>query len=226
MSNLCIIPARGGSKRIPHKNVKPFLGKPIVAYSIENALASELFDEVMVSTDDPEIVETALQYGASVPFLRSEKTANDFATLADVIREVVNEYAQRGRQFDHVCCLLATAPLVTADLLREAYAKLQSLDECSTVYPVVQFSYPVQRCLEMDAEGYVSMKWKEYATARSQDLQPLYHDSGTFYFHKTTPWMEGRIKRSAIVMDELHVQDIDTDVDWQLAEMKYRLIHA
>lgn len=225
MKNLCIIPARGGSKRIPRKNVKPFMGKPIIAYSIENALQTGLFDEVMVSTDDPEIAEVARQYGAAVPFLRSPETANDYATLADVIREVVNTYKSQGRSFDNVCCILATCPLVKTAYISEAYKKLVDSDFIS-VYPVVQFSYPILRSLNMDEKGVLSMNWPEYARTRSQDLAPAYHDSGTFYWHKIKPWMEGKRKGGGIIISEDLVQDIDTNEDWRMAEMKYQLINA
>lgn len=225
MKNLCIIPARGGSKRIPRKNVKPFMGKPILAYSIENAFATGLFDEVMVSTDDPEIMEVAKQYGASVPFVRTEKTANDFAPLADVLHEVVDMYAEQGKTFDNMCCILATCPLVKASYISEAYQKLINSDFIS-VYPVVQFSYPILRSLRMDENGEVSMNWPEYAKTRSQDLAPAYHDSGTFYWHKVDAWMSGKRKGGGIVMAEDLVQDIDTEEDWRMAELKYQLMNV
>lgn len=225
MKNLCIIPARGGSKRIPRKNVKPFMGKPILAYSIENAFATGLFDEVMVSTDDPEIMEVAKQYGASVPFVRTEKTANDFAPLADVLHEVVDMYAEQGKTFDNMCCILATCPLVKVSYILEAYQKLINSDFIS-VYPVVQFSYPILRSLRMDDNGEVSMNWPEYAKTRSQDLAPAYHDSGTFYWHKVDAWMSGKRKGGGIVMAEDLVQDIDTEEDWRMAELKYQLMNV
>ena len=142
-NNLAIIPARGGSKRIPRKNVRPFMGKPIMAYSIEVALKSGLFDEVMVSTDDEEIIGIARQYGARVPFVRTETTANDHATLADVIREVMERYEEEGKVFDNVCCILATAPLISPEDIRSSYDRLVSSDFV-TVYPVVAFSYPIK----------------------------------------------------------------------------------
>lgn len=223
MKNLCIIPARGGSKRIPRKNVKPFMGKPMVAYSIENALATGLFEEVMVSTDDPEIVEVAKQYGASVPFLRTEKTANDYATLADVIREVLEMYAQQGKHFDNICLLLATSPLLESKSINEAYDKLIN-SEFTTILPIVQFSYPILRSYNMNENGEITWNWPEYAKTRSQDLQPAYHDSGTFYWHKVAPWLEGKVSRGGIVVDEDTVQDIDTEQDWRMAELKYKII--
>jgi N-acylneuraminate cytidylyltransferase len=226
MKNLAIIPARGGSKRIPHKNIKSFLGKPIIAYSIETAIQSGLFEEIIVSTEDADIVKIAREYGASVPFLRSAETANDHATLADVLREVLKEYSSIGCSFDNMCCILATAPLLTTNLLIDGYQKLLADDTLSTVYPIVPFSYPVQRCLQLGVDSAVSMQHPEYATTRSQDLETLYHDSGTFYWHKIEPWLNNRVRKGAIVMDELHVQDIDTEIDWKLAELKYQLLHA
>lgn len=224
MKNLCIIPARGGSKRIPRKNIKPFMGKPILAYSIENALRTRLFDEVMVSTDDSEIVEIAEQYGANVPFLRSDKTANDHATLADVIWEVLDKYSEKGVHFDNVCLLLATSPLLDSLSILRGYEKLIN-SEFSTIVPVIQFSYPILRSYKMDAEGVLNWNWPEYAKVRSQDLTPAYHDSGTFYWHKVGLWSEGKITRGGIVIDEEAAQDIDTEQDWKMAEMKYKIIH-
>lgn len=224
MKNLCIIPARGGSKRIPHKNIKPFMGKPIIAYSIENAKATGLFDEIMVSTDDPEIVEIAKQYGASVPFLRSEKTANDYATLADVLQEVLECYSERGRKFDNMCCILATCPLLKSESISDAYSMLVQSD-FTTICPMVTYSYPILRSFSIDEKGEMTMNWPEYAKTRSQDLKPAYHDSGTFYWHKIEPWLEGNRRRGGIVISEELVQDIDTEQDWKIAEMKYRIIN-
>ena len=225
MKNLCIIPARSGSKRIPRKNIKEFLGKPIMAYSIEAALKSGLFDEVMVSTDDMEFAEVAKKYGANVPFLRSAATSNDFAGTEDVILEVINEYQKRGRNFDNVCCLYSTAPFVTAERLKEGNALLG--DKADAAFTVVQYSYPVQRSLKITENGYVEMNFPQYYDARTQDLEPIYHDAGQFYFLKIqsfrnefTLWC----KRTApLVLSELEVQDLDTMTDWQLAEMKYKL---
>lgn len=225
MRNLAIIPARGGSKRIPRKNIKLFMGKPIMAYSIETALQSGLFDEVMVSTDDEEIANIALKYGAKIPFMRGEKTANDYAVLADVLKEVLDNYLLQNIHFDNMCCILATCPLLNEELLRRGFYKLLSTEDISTVFPIVPFSYPVMRCLQKDVDDVVSMKWPEYSNVRSQDIETLYHDSGTFYWHKIDLWRAGKIKRSSIVLDEMFVQDIDTETDWKLAEMKYSILH-
>ena len=223
MKNLCIIPARGGSKRIPRKNIKLFLGKPIIVYSIEAALKSELFDEVMVSTDDKEIAEIAKQYGAKVPFMRSAETSNDFAITADVLREVVGKYQSFGQDFDNFCCVYATAPLIKHTDIQSAFQLLQNSD-FTAVYPVVEFSYTIWRCLDMAEDGSMKRHWPEYENSRSQDLPKEYHDSGTFYWYKTKEWLAGNLKIGGIVVDETTVQDIDTDTDWKLAEMKYELI--
>lgn len=227
MKSLCIIPARGGSKRIPRKNIKPFMGKPIMAYSIEAAMKSELFDEVMVSTDDEEFAEVARQYGASVPFFRSEATANDYATTVDVLLEVIETYKQRGKEFDAICCLYSTAPFVTPNRLKEAYSKLT--DKVDACFTMVEYSYPIQRSLRINEIGQVEMKYPEHLKSRTQDLEKVYHDAGQFYFVKTKTLIEEKTvwcKRTApLVLSELEVQDLDTLTDWQLAEIKYELLH-
>lgn len=223
MKNLAIIPARGGSKRIPRKNVKPFLGKPMLAYSIEAALATRLFDEVMVSTDDEEIAEVARQYGAKVPFMRSAVTASDFATTSDVLKEVVHNYRELGREFDNFCCIYATAPMVQPKDITSAFDRLVS-SKFSMVYPVVQFSYPIWRCLDLEEDGSMKRHWPEFENSRSQDLPKEYHDTGTFYWYKTNEWLAGNLNIGGIEVDETTIQDIDTETDWKLAEMKYKLL--
>lgn len=226
MANLAIIPARGGSKRIPRKNIKSFLGKPIIAYSIEAALKSQLFDEVMVSTDDKEIAEIAIQYGAKIPFLRSIDNANDFAVLADVVEEVILDYSKDGKAFSNVCCILPTAPFVTSENIRVAYNKLIN-DGLDSVFPVLEFSFPIQRSLKIE-KAKVDMVWPENLNTRSQDLEPRYHDSGQFYWFKTSSFLkENKLFTSnsgAIIISALHAQDIDTETDWKLAEIKYKLM--
>ncbi len=227
--NIAIIPARGGSKRIPRKNIKNFLGKPIIAYSIEAALKSNLFDEVMVSTDDDEIAEVAKRYGAKVPFLRSNENANDYATLADVIIEVVNVYKNNKKAFDNICCFLPTAPFTTALRLIEAYNKFFENDYDS-LCPVVEFSYPILRALEFTNDDKLRMIWPEYLKSRSQDLNPAYHDSGSFYWVKNNALLQEKTllckNGSAIILPETEVQDIDTETDWKLAELKYQLLNG
>lgn len=251
MSVLAIITARGGSKRIPKKNIKEFLGKPIIAYSIEAARKSSVFDEVMVSTDSEEIAEVARKYGAAVPFYRSEQTANDFATTADVLLEVVSKYREMGRDYDWICCLYPTAPFVTDEVLRTAWDKAEK-GGVDAVVPVVRFSFPPQRCFvirdekachrqntdvenadarcaltgTVAATDMLEYKWPEYRTARSQDLEPYYHDAGQFYFVRTSALLEQRTvipeRTAPLILDETRVQDIDNEEDWIIAEMKYQ----
>ena len=226
---LAIIPARGGSKRIPRKNIKEFCGKPIIQYSIEAALESGYFDEVMVSTDDPEISEVAIQTGANVPFLRSLENANDFATTADVIAEVLNEYKKLGLSFDYACCLYATAPFVTSEKLRQGY-ELMIAKNFDVVFPVCEFSFPIWRSLVVGSEGQVKMKWPENQLKRSQDLKKSFHDTGQFYWFNVVDFNNQKSlltpRTGALVVSELETQDIDNEVDWALAEMKYKLLSA
>ena len=221
--NLAIITARGGSKRIPRKNIKEFCGKPILCYSIKAALDAGVFDEVMVSTDDEEIAEIAKKAGASVPFFRSEQTANDFASTDDVIMEVILEYQKRGEEFDTFCCIYPTAPFLTGERLKEAMALLETAD---SVMPVVPFSYPPQRGLMINENGLVARQFPEYATTRSQDLPKIYHDCGQFYACRTKPFLDAGTTDVEhlvpLVLSEMEVQDIDTLEDWEIAEIKYR----
>lgn len=224
MKTLAIITARGGSKRIPRKNIKNFLGKPILAYSIEAAVMSGIFDEVMVSTEDEEIAEIAKSYGAKVPFYRSEKTAGDFATTNDVLLEVIEEYEKRGQKFDMACCIYPTAPFVTSAKIKDAMEKLEASD-ADTLIPVVQFSYPPQRAMVIHDE-LLQFKYLEYIDSRSQDLEKEYHDVGQFYCFKIEPYKQNKKlmlgKILPYVVPEMEVQDIDTESDWQIAEIKYQ----
>ena len=228
MKTLAMITARGGSKRIPRKNIKEFNGKPIIAYSIEAAIKSGVFDEVMVSTDDEEIAQISRSFGASIPFYRSEKTSNDFATTTDVIEEVIGEYKKRGKEFDIFSCIYPTAPFVTSDRLKEAVDMLSKSDADSLI-PVVRFSYPPQRAMEIQ-EGRLCFRQPENLSKRSQDLVPHYHDAGQFYVSRTESFLKNRnIMIGNIIpmeLSELEVQDIDNEVDWKLAELKYNLIHG
>ena len=226
MKALAIITARGGSKRIPRKNIKPFLGKPIIEYSIEAALQSNCFSEVMVSTDDEEIAEISKKAGAKVPFLRSEATSNDFATTADVVYEVIESYERIGQHFDQVCVLYPTAPFVTANAVKTAMMLLDQ-EKPDAVIPVVKFSFPPQRCVVIN-NNRLSPKWPENMKKRSQDLEPFYHDCGQFYclnvdsfMKQKAIWMENVVP---FIQDEKNVQDIDTMEDWEIAEMKYKIL--
>lgn len=228
MRNIAIIPARGGSKRIPRKNIKEFLGKPIMAYSIEAALKSKLFDEVMVSTDSEEFATIARNYGASVPFLRSEETANDFAGTEDVILEVLHMYEKIGVTYDNICCLYSTAPFVTAERLIEGFNFLS--DKVDAAISVVEYSFPIQRSVKINKAGHLQPNFPQYMDARSQDLEKTFHDAGQFYFIKNKIFIEEHSlwckKVAPVILPELEVQDLDTMSDWQLAELKYQLIHG
>lgn len=228
MGNLCIIPARGGSKRIPRKNIKDFLGKPIIAYSIEVALASNLFDEVMVSTDDEEIAKVAENYGAKVPFFRSAATSDDFATTVNVLLEVVHRYEDKGMLFENACCIYATAPLIQVDDLVAGYNKLLN-EERDTVFPVVSFSSPIWRGLRESNDNRIEMVWPEHLNSRSQDLEEVFHDAGQWYWFTIQRLLETKKLYSedsgSVKLNQMQVQDIDNLVDWQLAELKYRLLN-
>jgi N-acylneuraminate cytidylyltransferase len=223
MSVIAIITARGGSKRIPRKNIKEFCGKPIIAYSIEAAVSSGIFDEVMVSTDDEEIAEIARKFGAVVPFMRSAEKADDHTPTIDVIKEVLNDYLKLGKEFDYACCIYPTAPFITAEKLKAAFGTLISSGKDALV-PVVRFSFPPQRCFVIE-EDSLKYKWPENEFARSQDLEPFYHDAGQFYMQKTKTLLEGRslvpANTAPFIVDDMEVQDIDTFDDWNIAEIKY-----
>lgn len=216
MKNLCIIPARGGSKRIPRKNIRNFCGKPILAYSIIAAIKSGCFDEVMVSTDDDEIKQIALKYGAKVPFMRSESASNDYAMTHTVLLEVLAEYKKLGYEFDNMCCIYCTAPFVTAERLKEGMNILIG-EKRDCVFPIVQFSFPPQRCVVIH-DDKIFWRYPENEMTRSQDLEPIYHDVGQFYcmkveaFYKRPSLLLGNTK--GIIIDDLEAQDIDNEADW------------
>lgn len=222
---LAVIPARGGSKRIPQKNIKSFFGKPIIEYSIEAALKSKLFDEVMVSTESQEIAKIARQAGAKVPYFRSAKNSNDQAGLAAVLLEVLLYYEKKGQNFDHLCCLFATAPLVSASILRKSYLAFKS-KKASALISVVGFGYPVQRALRI-YRGNLEMVNPTFYSNRSQDLEKLYHDAGAFYWLRNVDFLKEKkiflAKSGAYPLSALETQDIDHEEDWFLAEMKYQL---
>lgn len=224
--SVAIITARGGSKRIPRKNIKDFLGKPIIAYSITAALEAGCFDEVMVSTDDQEIADVALRCGAKVPFFRSAETSNDYSTTADVLVEVISEYRNRGQEFAYACCIYPTAPFVTAKKLKLGHDLLVTSGADSAL-PVVRFGYPIQRALKIE-ENRLGMIWPEHLNSRSQDLMPAYHDSGQFYWFRVESFLTSRKLFAEhtvpIEMPESEVQDIDNEEDWKMAEMKYRIL--
>jgi N-acylneuraminate cytidylyltransferase len=224
---IAIIPARGGSKRIPRKIIKDFLGKPIIAYSINAALESQVFDVVMVSTDDDEIAEISKKYGAVVPFFRSVENSVDLAATAPVLIEVLDEYEKIGMNFLYGCCIYPCAPFIKPERLKFG---MRLLIDCGadSIVPVVRYSYPPQRCLVIRDERAV-MLYPENFNVRSQDLEPHYHDSGQFYcFQSDSLRNEKKLfckHTIPLVLPELEVQDIDTAEDWRIAEMKYRILY-
>lgn len=226
MKNLAIITARGGSKRIPHKNIRDFCGKPIIAYSIETALKSKIFDEVMVSTDDEEIKKISIKYGAKVPFMRSEQTSNDYAATHEVLLEVLDEYKKRNIYFENICCIYPTAPFVDEIELEKAFEKLNKSD-VDLVYPIVSYSFPPQRAVKL-IDGHAEFLHPDNMFVRSQDLEKIYHDCGQFYFLNVAAFEKEKKlilkKNSPIIVNEMEMQDIDNLEDWKLAELKYKLI--
>jgi pseudaminic acid cytidylyltransferase len=221
---VAIIPARGGSKRIPRKNIRLFRGRPMLAWSIEAALASGAFDTVMVSTDDAEIAEVARALGAEVPFLRSAAAADDHATTSRVLLEVLDQYAEAGVQFDLACCLYPTAPFVRAQDLTDGREKLLG-SLFDVIMPVAAFSYPIWRSLQREDDGCIALNFPEHLNARSQDLPVAYHDAGQWYWFRTEAFLRDQVLMGAnsgsIILPAMQVQDIDTEEDWALAELKH-----
>ena len=223
---VAIITARGGSKRIPRKNIRAFCGKPILQYSIEAAMEASVFDKVMVSTDDAEIAWIAKSAGAEVPFLRSEATSNDYATTAEVLIEVLENYAQAGEVFHYACCIYPTAPFVTSEKLKTAFELLKR-KKAASVIPVTKFSFPIWRSFKMEDEK-LSFIWPENALKRSQDLPAAYHDAGQFYFLSVPEFLKAKQlvtdNTFGLEIPETEVQDIDTEEDWELAEIKFKYL--
>lgn len=225
MTAIAIIPARGGSKRIPRKNIKAFHGRPMMAYSIQAALESGLFARVVVSTDDTEIAEVARSWGAEVPFLRPAELADDHAGTVEVIQHAVAALREQGESFAYACCLYATAPFVTpADLTRGLDA-LESHPDKAYAFTVTDYASPVQRALRLRPDGSVESLYPEFYETRSQDLEPAFHDAGQFYWGRTEAWAQGvplHAPHSLPVRLPRHrVQDIDTSEDWQRAEILF-----
>ncbi len=225
---VAIITARGGSKRIPRKNIRDFMGQPILKYSIDAALTSHCFDEVVVSTDDREIRDISISFGAKVPFLRSKHTSDDFATTADVIEEVLLEYKKRGDNFEYCCCIYPTAPFLTSRRLKEAFDLLKERN-ADSVIPVVRFGYPIQRALKIEG-GRLSMIRPENIDSRSQNLMPAYHDAGQFYWLDSTAFLKTRKiftdNTVPIEITESEAQDLDNEEDWKMAQLKYKILRG
>lgn len=227
MTTLAIIPARGGSKRIPRKNIRPFHGAPIISYAIRTALDSGLFTEVMVSTDDEEIASVARQYGAQLPFRRSAITASDEATTLEVLREVLASYSRLGQDFAELCCLYPTAVLTRPEGLRAGLDQLRAQADAACVLPVVSYPYPVQRAL-LVRQGRLQMVEPAHARTRTQDLETAYHDAGQWYWLRATAVRDPDFSilgpaSVPVVVDHLDAQDVDTEGDWAMAEAKFEL---
>lgn len=224
---IVIIPARGGSKRILRKNIQLFHGKPIIVYAIENALKSNLFDAVFVSTDDEEIADIAKNHGATVPILRSTKNADDFATTSEVLLEVIEYYNQMGTPILSACCIYPTSPLIEASDLVSANEIFRN-ENFETLISSVQYSFPIQRAFSLEDGNKINLIQPEYINSRSQDLEKSYHDAGAFYFFEVASFIQNKSLWSgnigAYELPESKVQDIDTPEDWEIAELKYQLL--
>jgi len=226
VSAVAIIPARGGSKRIPDKNIKIFAGKPIIAYSIQTALASGLFDRVIVSTDSLQIAEIAKNYGAEVPFLRPTELADDFTATVPVLIHALRSIGASSQLPSYFCCIYATAPFLQEGYLEQGLALLKS-KKASTTFSVTEFEYPVFRALQVESSGRVKMKWPEYEYSRSNDLEILYHDAGQFYWGDTLKFIKEQKLFSdrsyPIILPSYQTIDIDTSQDWDFAERLFQL---
>jgi len=225
--NICVIPARGGSKRIPRKNIKEFNGKPIIAYSIEAALKSNCFSQVIVSTDDDEISEVAKKYGALVPFVRPDELSNDYAGTIPVIKHTIEWMEDNNNYIENVCCLYATAPFIQSKIISKAYQQLQdsNSDYC---FSVTSFTFPIQRAIKLTAENRINMFNPENFEIRSQDLEDAYHDAGQFYWGKAKAFKDELPMFSKVatpfILPRYLVQDIDTMEDWVRAEAMHRVL--
>lgn len=226
---LAVIPARGGSKRIPRKNIKLFCGKPMIAWSIEAALQSGCFDRLIVSTDDAEIADVARQYGAAVPFMRPAELSDDHTGTIPVMRHAVEWSNAQGLAAEQVCCLYATAPFVRAEDIRQG---LQILEETGGDYAfsVTSYAFPIQRAIRITERGRVEMFSPEYFSTRSQDLEEAYHDAGQFYWGRASAWLQGKMifspDSAPVLLPRHRVQDIDTSEDWLRAEWMFKAMHA
>jgi N-acylneuraminate cytidylyltransferase len=224
---ICIIPARGGSKRIAKKNIKLFAGKPMIAWSIRAAINAKCFDRIIVSTDDEEIADVSLKYGAEAPFIRGTAISGDYTPVYDVIKDVILRLDDGGSSFDKVCCLYATAPLLHERYITEGLEMLGS-QKCSYVFGIAKFDYPIQRALKKNSLGNIQMFTPEKFYSRSQDLESAYHDSGQFYWASKSEWLTQPFtfneQSKGVDIPAEYVQDIDTPEDWTVAEYKFNLL--
>lgn len=227
--SLAIIPARGGSKRIPRKNIKPFCGKPMIAWSIEAALQSGCFDQIVVSTDDAEIAEIARQHGAQVPFVRPAELSDDHTGTTAVIAHAINWFVAQGQTPTQVCCLYATAPFVSAEDLRRGLTVLTETGS-DYAFSVTSYAFPIQRAIRITPAGRVEMFSAEHFNTRSQDLEEAYHDAGQFYWGRAEAWLRGRMifspAAAPVMLPRHRVQDIDMPEDWTRAEWMFKALQA
>jgi len=225
---IAIIPARGGSKRIPRKNIKEFCGKPMIAYSIEAAIKSGCFDRVIVSTDDTEIAEVAKTYGAEIPFIRPDYLADDYTATNDVIVHAIEFFQAQGINIELVSCIYATAPFITPISISESVKLIEENDSVDYAVTVTEFAFPIQRALKISNQGQLSLREPEYAMTRSQDLDLFYHDAGQVYtgrpssFTKVSTVFKGSIL--PVILSPKNVQDIDTPDDWDRAEVLFKIL--
>lgn len=226
IKNLAIIPARSGSKRIPGKNIKSFLGKPLLGWTIENTKNVKIFDEVIVSTDSQSIAELAISYGASIPFMRSQDSANDFSTLSDVLSEVLLEYQKLNIEVLSLCCILPTAVFASSNLIERGMMMMYQ-HQCDSVIPVIKYGHPIQRALSIQND-LLRFKYPEFCSTRTQDLESSFFDSGMFYCVNVAAFLANNqiFMKNTIGMEvpEKFAQDIDTDEDWKYAEIKYQVM--
>jgi pseudaminic acid cytidylyltransferase len=227
MKRLAIIPARGGSKRIPRKNVRLFRGYPMISYAIRAALRSELFDAVVVSTDDDEIADISVGLGALVPFRRPAALSDDYTGTMDVIRHALNWFSERNVSPDFACCIYATVPFLRESDLAAGLSLLETRD-CSFAFSVTSFDFAIQRALRIDSRGRLDAIWPEYAQTRSQDLEPTYHDAGQFYWGSAAAFLDGSVLFSPaslpVLLPRWLVHDIDTEEDWRRAELAHEVL--
>lgn len=226
---LAVIPARGGSKRIPRKNIRAFGGKPMIAWSIEVALQSGCFDQVVVSTDDAEIADVARNHGATVPFMRPAELSDDHTGTIPVIRHAIEWFQQQATAPEMVCCLYATAPFVRSDDIRKGLEILGKTD-CEYAFSVTSYAFPMQRALRLTSAGRVEMFHPEHFNTRSQDLDEAYHDAGQFYWGQSSAWLAGKPifspAAAPVILPRHRVQDIDTPEDWEHAEWMFMAMRA
>jgi pseudaminic acid cytidylyltransferase len=222
---LAVIPARGGSKRIPKKNIKKFMGKPIIAYSIEAAIQSRLFDDIIVSTDDEEIADVARSYGASIPFMRPENLSDDFTGTTPVVQHAANWFTQNRQKPDYICCLYATAPFVQSQYIQEGFEKIKNMEK-GFVFSLTSFAFPIQRAHKMDEQGHPVPFYPQYMGCRSQDLDEAFHDAGQFYWWSELSLNHGADETSGVILPRYLVQDIDTLEDWKRAELMYQALQT